>query len=498
MLIIFRFSFIALLLFAMIQQVTGQQLSAEIKNALKEDNSQAAAVALEGQHLDLCYEVGNKTYNLLALSIKINAKDVLAYLLDAGANIEAYCEDKTPLMYAVKYGKLDMVKMLVEKGADPSFVLEDQAAIDYAIQYRHPEILSYLKSLGGYRIYDLEGVDGPYVFDDKAFFVNEALELERKQIDRTQLLRVKVGNKDQDEFDVQLKEIKIPEAVYPKASKVIVISDIEGNFNGFYSFLLNNGVMDEAYNWTYEDGHLVLVGDFVDRGEAVTPVLWLIYHLESKAAEQGGQVHFILGNHEIMNIQGDVRYVQEKYIGVAQQISSEKEWETAYQYLFSDQSELGAWWRSKNVIEKVGDYLFVHAGLSPEILQYRLSINQINEIARRHLEQDLYARPSQDEQANFIMGAKGPLWYRGLLGDYKDYYERAKKSDLKRILKFYDANKMVIGHTVVEDISTDYDGLLIRVDVKHNTNKASGKTKGLLIEKGVAYKVDDLGKRAKL
>ncbi len=55
-----------------------------------------------------------------------------------------------------------------------------------------------------------------------------------------------------------------------------------------------------------------------DRGEQVTECLWLIYSLEEKAKAVGGYVHFVLGNHEIMNLQGDFRYVQEKYKITAQ------------------------------------------------------------------------------------------------------------------------------------------------------------------------------------
>jgi len=50
---------------------------------------------------------------------------------------------------------------------------------------------------------------------------------------------------------------------------------------------------------------LVLVGDCVDRGQEVTQVLWLIYKLEIAAKNKGGSVHFVLGNHEIMNFQGN-------------------------------------------------------------------------------------------------------------------------------------------------------------------------------------------------
>ena len=45
---------------------------------------------------------------------------------------------------------------------------------------------------------------------------------------------------------------------------------------------------------------------------------------------------------------------------------------------------------------------------------------------------------------------------------------------------------------------TDFDGGLINTDVTHGQEKFSGKTKGLLIENGIEYKIDDHGNRSKL
>src|SRR5690606_14672285 len=150
---------------------------------------------------------------------------------------------------------------------------------------------------------------------------------------------------------------------YEMPQRIAVLSDIEGNFNGLSSFLINNHIIDANYNWTFGDGHLVLTGDFVDRGNHVTQVLWLIYKLEMQAEKQGGKVHLILGNHEIMNFQGNWRYNKRKYIKLAQTISKEKDWDKATRFMYSHHTELGNWLRSKNVIEKIGRYIFVHAGL---------------------------------------------------------------------------------------------------------------------------------------
>ncbi|HMK18806.1 MAG TPA: metallophosphoesterase, partial [Chitinophagaceae bacterium] len=147
-------------------------------------------------------------------------------------------------------------------------------------------------------------------------------------------------------FTVQLKQkLSEEKSEYKGIKKMLVMSDIEGNFGAFRKLLQGNGVIDENFNWTYGKDHLVLVGDFVDRGTMVTEVLWLIYSLEEKAKAAGGYVHYILGNHEIMNMSDELDYVQERYIQHAQLMNK------PYMQLFGQNSEIGRWLATKNVIE---------------------------------------------------------------------------------------------------------------------------------------------------
>jgi hypothetical protein len=364
-------------------------------------------------------------------------------------------------------------------------------------------ILGYDEERGRFQIWEkktfnLNGIDGPYIIDNNLYRITSDNKFESTIIRRRDSLFVKVDNDDNDKFSFQLKDsIKLENETYNLPDKIIVISDIEGNFDAFSSFLLNNKVIDNNYNWIFGNGHLLLNGDFVDRGKNVTQVLWLIYKLENQADKQGGKVHYILGNHEIMNFQGNANYNKKKYKRVAQLISKNDSINVATKFMYSDKTELGKWLRSKNVIEKIGNYLFVHAGISPEILKYSVSISDINRIARDNWDKNLYDEEENNKVENFITGKKGIYWYRGLAQDYK-YYEKIKETELNKVLKYYQADKIIFGHTVVEDITKEFKGKTINIDVKHGEEKKSEKTKGLLIENGIEYKIDGKGTKTKL
>ena len=96
----------------------------------------------------------------------------------------------------------------------------------------------------------------------------------------------------------------------------------------------------------------VTVGDFFDRGLFVTQTLWLIYSLEEQAEKAGGKVHFVLGNHDLMNLSYDYRYRRKKYFENAELISMFPE------DLYAHNTELGMWLNTKNIVEKIGDYIF--------------------------------------------------------------------------------------------------------------------------------------------
>jgi hypothetical protein len=240
----------------------------------------------------------------------------------------------------------------------------------------------------------------------------------------------------------------------------------------------------------------VLLGDFVDRGSESVQVLWLIYKLEQEAAKHNGKVHYILGNHEILNIQG-TGFTEQTYSEGRAQSSEYIPFNKSYKAIFSSKSDLGKWLRTKNAIEKIGNYVFVHGGISPKILSFKPTLDNINKTFRENIENDLYDFPRRNKFANFILGREGPLWFRGLAMEYK-YYEKVSQPDFNKILTYFNITRIVIGHTLNEDIKKDYEGSLIKIDVPHGHEKNSGNTKGLFIDNNVEYKISDTGRKTPL
>lgn len=283
-------------------------------------------------------------------------------------------------------------------------------------------------------------------------------------------------------FSFRLKQnLQNELTAYPYNAKLLVISDIEGNFQSFRRILMQNHVIDNKYHWVFENGHLVIVGDCFDRGEQVTECLWLIYSLEEKARIVGGHVHFILGNHEIMNLNGDWRYVHPKY---AERSNTSRSPSTA---LYDGNTELWRWLRTKNILEKIGDTLFVHGGISPELLQLNLSLNEINNLARPY-----YTKANEsftDPARNIIFNSEySPFWYRG-------YYKQEVTEELiDATLKHFGVNTIVTGHTVVDKVTPFFNGKVINVDTDH----ASGNSEALLIKKNRFYRIDKEGKRERI
>jgi Calcineurin-like phosphoesterase len=203
------------------------------------------------------------------------------------------------------------------------------------------------------------------------------------------------------------------------APSLVAIGDVHGAYDDFVSILKRVGLIDKQNHWAGGKATFVQVGDLIDRGPKPREVLDLMMALEKEAPEAGGRVVSLLGNHEVMNIMGDVRYVTpENYASFADTHSEERQRSAYQQYVkwrgghaallaelaqpmeiteaewmarhplgfieqreaFSPTGEYGKWLREHAPIAKEGGVIFLHGGISPGLAH--LSLDTINSHVR--------------------------------------------------------------------------------------------------------------------
>jgi hypothetical protein len=282
------------------------------------------------------------------------------------------------------------------------------------------------------------------------------------------------------------------------APRVVAVGDVHGAYEGFLSVLRFTGLVDEHGHWAGGPAHLVQTGDVLDRGKDARKVLDLLMRLEGEARKAGGRVHALLGNHEVMNVVGDLRYVNAEEYQAYQEPESARRREHFYEDLldqarkrakaagqafdadafhvkflqqvplgfvertaaFSAEGRYGRWLRQRPVMVKVNGVVFVHGGLTPEVAA--LGCEAVNAAVRREITDDL-AKTRQEPAATLAAGENGPLWYRGLAKDD----EAALLPSVERILQSLGARAIVVGHSVTgtRRIQARFGGRVIEIDV---------------------------------
>jgi hypothetical protein len=181
--------------------------------------------------------------------------------------------------------------------------------------------------------------------------------------------------------------------------RVVAISDIHGAYSAMLRTLQNAGVIAADLSWSGGKTHLVIVGDILDRGPNSRDAMDLLMQLEGEAQAAGGRVHVLIGNHEAMNLTGDLRYVSraEYAAFAAEETPAERQhWFAAYatrsgtgegekaamqvdfdsrfppgffahRRAFAIDGEYGNWLLDKPVIIVIDGTAFVHGGVSPMI-----------------------------------------------------------------------------------------------------------------------------------
>jgi hypothetical protein len=268
-------------------------------------------------------------------------------------------------------------------------------------------------------------------------------------------------------------------------SRVVAVGDIHGDFKALTDILRSAGIIDSKGRWTGGTTHLVQTGDILDRGSESRKVMDLLMSLEKDAAKAGGKVHPLLGNHEAMNVYGDLRYVSpgdynsfrtadsadlrdrvwKQYvesIGSDPGADTKKKWMDEHplgwveqRMAFAPDGNYGKWLRANNAIIKINDTLFVHGGISPRVFPNTLA--DINQEIASELKDFTKLGPE-----SLVMADDGPLWYRALAQG-----SEAELADhVSKLLQTYEAKRIVIAHTPTPGaVITRFDGKVVMIDV---------------------------------
>jgi len=307
--------------------------------------------------------------------------------------------------------------------------------------------------------------DGPYIF------VND-----QKQLESSWLCQGEVVTKTLKSvsFPQVISACNMPASVHDFSSTenkvlefsgdypVAALSDFHGKYDLMIELLTNNNIIDEDKNWAFGDGHFVITGDIFDRGDKVTEILWFLYDLEQQAQKAGGDIHLTLGNHEVMVLNGDLRYLHPKYIETAEKLN------IPFEKLFTTDSILGNWLRSKPVLVKVNNMLFAHGGFHPSLAVEKRSIVEINSVFKGSLIKSELDKP-REGWAKYLHKTNGPIWYRGYFAADRSKASRAKdkgatSAEIDLLLKHFDVKHLIVGHTSQKQIETRYQGRVIAID----------------------------------
>ncbi|HXT84471.1 MAG TPA: metallophosphoesterase [Verrucomicrobiae bacterium] len=289
-----------------------------------------------------------------------------------------------------------------------------------------------------------------------------------------------VNNINDDELDFQ-KECKnykyIPPSL-PPVRRIIVLGDIHGDYDLMRRSLRISRVIDKQGNWIAEPKNTVVVqvGDQIDRcrpyihrcehknatykDEASDiKIMNFMTKLREKAKKYGGEVINLLGNHEIMNSQGNMTYVSYKgleefkdYVDPKNPQKKFKNGAEARIHAFKPGNQYGKYMactRISSVI--IGSWLFVHAAILPALMhKFKMSkcdnIRKVNTLIRKWL----LGQININSVRTLLNSDKlSPFWPR-VLGNIPPN-KNSKYDDCQKyvepVLKTLQVGKIIVGHT---------------------------------------------------
>lgn len=248
-------------------------------------------------------------------------------------------------------------------------------------------------------------------------------------------------------------------------ARIVAVGDLHGDLAATRAVLKLAGAIDDKDHWSGGDLVLVQTGDEIDRGDDDRAILDLFGRLEGEARAAGGRVVALNGNHELMNVEEDFRYVTAGAMDGFSDLGGRK---AAFKAGTGAYAKILA---KRDVIGLVGDTVFVHGGVLPK---YAREIDNVNKDTKAWLR-------GEQPAPNAVHDERGPVWSR-------DYAEESGCTKLKDALAQMGVRRMVIGHTVQKDgITSGCDGHVHRIDV--GMSKFYGGKPSALEIRGDAVKV---------
>lgn len=255
---------------------------------------------------------------------------------------------------------------------------------------------------------------------------------------------------------------QMPSDAVPLApgARIIALSDIHGQYGVMRRLLHANGVIDAQDRWSAGHDHLVIAGDVFDRGPQVTEAFWLLFSLQQQARADGGAVHFLLGNHEAIELYDDLRYLNPKYKDIASLLGR------GYPDLYGKDSVLGQWLRTRPAMLKLGGNLFLHGGIAPE------NVDLVTNMATTNAAYDASlgtpkAQVKADPALNRLYNGKtSPIWYRGYFNGVLD------DAGVAALVRQLGVDRIVVGHTTIGEVASFHDGKVIAIDSGIKRGKA--------------------------
>jgi hypothetical protein len=249
-----------------------------------------------------------------------------------------------------------------------------------------------------------------------------------------------------------------PATVHPSTPRIVALGDVHGDLEATRRALRLAGAIDERDRWVGGDLVVVQTGDQLDRGDEERAILHLFDRLTREAADAGGAFHALNGNHELMNVRLDLRYVtdggyrdfQGSVGGIQVDIADT---DSLLQSYPSEQRARVAAFRPggpyaqmlalRNTILMVGDNVFLHGGVLPHHAEH--GIDRINQEIRAWIR-------GESEEPSWVSGSESPVWTRL----YSRDVDTAACETLDETLALLGARRMIVGHTVHRGGITSY------------------------------------------